>query len=57
MTRRLRRSGPTELDPLSLIARTVQASILYSARRYDEALTAAARVTDMDRNFPKPMSS
>jgi serine/threonine protein kinase/TolB-like protein/Tfp pilus assembly protein PilF len=42
-----------ELDPLSLIVNTVEALVLYMARRYDEAIQQSLNAIDLDPNFPE----
>jgi len=43
----------SNIDPLSLIVNSVEANLLYMARRYDEAIQKSYSVVDMDPNFPE----
>ena len=40
-------------DPLSLIVNSVEAYLLYMARRYDESIEQCRKVIDLDANFPE----
>jgi TolB-like protein/DNA-binding winged helix-turn-helix (wHTH) protein/Tfp pilus assembly protein PilF len=42
-----------QLDPLSLIIATDNASILYYSRQYDRAITQCLTVLEMEPNFPR----
>ena len=40
-----------ELDPLSLMIKANEASVLYRARQYDQAINVLQNLLDMDANF------